>query len=248
MKYQGVYKIENLINGKVYIGSSNDVESRLKRHFRELHKGVHPNNHLQRSFNKYGPECFLFEPIERLSDSDFDDQLAHEQHYIDKYLNKWDDCYNLTKFSTAISLKGEDNPMAKITDDIVVAIKTDLLNGLTGVQVSKKYGVNRSTVSNIKSGKCWGHVIVDNEHVLSTIIVNKSCVGEKSYRTSLSNETVIEIKKMLIDIKSIRKVSGMFGLKEHLVGHIARRTSWVDVGGEYNNELSKLFGRKSKVT
>ena len=37
----GIYKIENKVNGKVYIGQSIDIETRIKRHFRELRKGIH---------------------------------------------------------------------------------------------------------------------------------------------------------------------------------------------------------------
>ena len=36
-KIQGIYKITNLINGKCYIGKSEDIEFRKKVHFRENH-------------------------------------------------------------------------------------------------------------------------------------------------------------------------------------------------------------------
>lgn len=32
-KIQGIYLIKNVINGKVYVGQSNDVLSRIKSHF-----------------------------------------------------------------------------------------------------------------------------------------------------------------------------------------------------------------------
>ena len=33
VKKIGIYKIQNLINGKVYIGQSKDIDKRVKHHF-----------------------------------------------------------------------------------------------------------------------------------------------------------------------------------------------------------------------
>jgi group I intron endonuclease len=48
----GVYWILNLVNGKVYIGSSVDVENRLQNHKKDLIAGKHRNPYLQRAWNK----------------------------------------------------------------------------------------------------------------------------------------------------------------------------------------------------
>lgn len=42
----GIYQIYNPINNKRYIGSSINVERRLKEHLRNLEKNRHSNNHL----------------------------------------------------------------------------------------------------------------------------------------------------------------------------------------------------------
>lgn len=42
------------IDSKVYIGSSNNLTRRLKRHMSELKHNTHHNIHLQRFVNKYG--------------------------------------------------------------------------------------------------------------------------------------------------------------------------------------------------
>lgn len=49
----GVYQIYNPINNKRYIGSSINVERRLKEHLRNLKKNTHCNVHLQSAYNKY---------------------------------------------------------------------------------------------------------------------------------------------------------------------------------------------------
>lgn len=61
----GVYFIINLINNKIYVGSSTCTENRKSTHFSALIKGVHKNSYLQHAYNKYGKNAFIFHVIER---------------------------------------------------------------------------------------------------------------------------------------------------------------------------------------
>ena len=88
----GIYKIENLVDGKVYIGSSITLERRLSDHRRLLNQKRHGNKHLQRAWDKYGEENFKFS-IVKVCDKDENIQL--EQYYIDK-LNACDNGYNIS--------------------------------------------------------------------------------------------------------------------------------------------------------
>lgn len=49
----GVYQIYNTETNKRYIGSSIDVQRRLKEHLRNLKANRHCNQHLQNAWNKY---------------------------------------------------------------------------------------------------------------------------------------------------------------------------------------------------
>lgn len=81
----GVYRINNTVNGKCYVGSSIDLERRQKEHFYSLKNNSHQNMHLQNSYNKYGRDCFEFVIIEALiiSSNIKEELLSREQYWID---------------------------------------------------------------------------------------------------------------------------------------------------------------------
>ena len=82
MKTTGIYKIENLENGKVYIGSSKNIEARFRVHKYRLRHDKHHSPHLQKSYN-LNPDKFEFQVIEIIED------LSHlesrEQYWVDLY-------------------------------------------------------------------------------------------------------------------------------------------------------------------
>lgn len=56
----GVYKIQNTINGKCYIGSATHFATRWATHRHALRKGTHHSRKLQNAWNKHGEESFIF--------------------------------------------------------------------------------------------------------------------------------------------------------------------------------------------
>jgi group I intron endonuclease len=76
----GIYRIKNLVNGKCYYGSSKQIEKRFDRHKRELKNNIHINCILQRAWDKYGEDNFLFEIVEKC---DINVLLEREQRYLD---------------------------------------------------------------------------------------------------------------------------------------------------------------------
>lgn len=77
----GIYKIVNNINGKLYIGSSNNIEKRLKYHNSLLKHNKHYNKHLQSSFN-INPDNFTFNILQIC---DMDNLLLQEKYFIDQF-------------------------------------------------------------------------------------------------------------------------------------------------------------------
>lgn len=78
---QGIYKIENKVTKKIYIGSSYDISRRWTDHIYLLNKGIHHSVHLQNSWNKYGSSSFTFEILEECSNI-----LEREQYYLNTLL------------------------------------------------------------------------------------------------------------------------------------------------------------------
>jgi group I intron endonuclease len=77
----GIYIIENLVNNKIYVGSTNNLDGRKGRHFSSLRKNKHHNKHLQFSFNKYKEDNFKFYVLEECKIKNL---ANREQYYIDK--------------------------------------------------------------------------------------------------------------------------------------------------------------------
>lgn len=88
----GIYSIRNAINGKVYVGSAVSIESRFKRHLACLRGGKHHSLKLQRAWDKYGQDAFLFEAVEIVP---IDKLLEREQYWIDKLGGYGDFGYNM---------------------------------------------------------------------------------------------------------------------------------------------------------
>lgn len=78
----GIYAIKNKVNGKMYIGSSNNIERRFKRHKTELNTGKHSNSHLSLAFKKFGRDSFDFLILEICTQ---DELINKEIEYISKY-------------------------------------------------------------------------------------------------------------------------------------------------------------------
>ena len=66
----GIFQIINRVNGKVLIGSSNNLPAIINRFRAELKMGVCRNIVLQDEWKKYGPEVFEFKELEVLKPLD----------------------------------------------------------------------------------------------------------------------------------------------------------------------------------
>lgn len=88
---QYIYVIENLNNGKFYIGRTNKPDARRRGHFSELRRGIHGNPRLQASFNKHGENAFEFKVVDSCEDSQVE---AKEAEWFDAFESNKSILYN----------------------------------------------------------------------------------------------------------------------------------------------------------
>ena len=145
----GIYIITNLINNKVYIGQSDNINKRFKDHKYALNGNYHNNNHLQNAWNKYGENNFSFNLIKCCKIPYLN---RFEKLYINKY--KSDDRrygYNKTK--------GGDNPPIQYgeknnnyRDDVHIYdndICQKYTKGMSYYALSNEYNCNPITIKKI---------------------------------------------------------------------------------------------------
>jgi len=60
----GIFQVKNTVNGKVLLGSSLNLEGPLNAHKFMLSTGHHQNKALQKEWDEYGPDAFVFEILE----------------------------------------------------------------------------------------------------------------------------------------------------------------------------------------
>ena len=109
-----IYKITNLLNGKIYIGqTSRTVEARWKEHQKDSTRRTFEQRPLYRAINKYGVENFSIETIEET-----DSPNERERFWIE-YYGSYKNGYNAT-------IGGDGTPY--IDYDLVVATYKEVQN------------------------------------------------------------------------------------------------------------------------
>lgn len=86
----GIYKILNIANCKIYIGSAKNFYKRWNLHRSDLINNKHPNRYLQFAWNKQGEWFFKFEIIEIVDDPI--KLIEREQYWIDLLAPEYNIC------------------------------------------------------------------------------------------------------------------------------------------------------------
>lgn len=71
MKFKmGVFQIRNIDNGKVFIGSSLDLNAAWNSQKFQLNAGLHSNPGLQKDWKTFGNDCFVYEILDEIKSID----------------------------------------------------------------------------------------------------------------------------------------------------------------------------------
>lgn len=145
----GIYKIENLINHKIYIGQSKTIEKRWKQEKeRAFDKSAEEfSKTLCKAFRKYGIENFSFEIIEKCDTSLLNEK---EMYWIDFY-NSYFDGYNETKGGDGALWSGISLTYEQIKE-IQKILET---TSRTNKDIGQQFQVSENTICGINTGYYW---------------------------------------------------------------------------------------------
>lgn len=193
---QGIYKITNKINGKVYIGQSVNIEERFKSHKYSYNnsKVSGYNTKFYRALRKYGIVNFSFEIVEEvLNRQDLNDKEIFWIKYYDSFKNG----YNSTLGGGIVTEKCELHPNAKHTNDEILNLKELIYNtNIPFKDLSILYNISESEISQINNGKKWVSLGEYHYPIREQQFRHK---GESHFYTRLSNEIVMLIRHRYVN-------------------------------------------------
>ena len=195
---KAIYKITNLINGKIYIGQTIHPERRWIEHKQKSKHGKekHP---IHLALEKYGCENFIFEVIEWTEDYN-----QEEKRLIKEYNSICPNGYNVSEGGENHTMYGEDNPRNKVPNEIVPLIILELKeNKLTDRAIAQKYGLTDKIIADINHG--YAHK-QDSENYPIRV---------KRGSQKLSQQQVSEIKEYLENsFISYRELADKYGVSK----------------------------------
>ena len=199
-----VYKIENKINKKIYVGQTNNLDRRMQEH-----KHDERNNHpIHNAIKKYGWENFEVSVL--YYGVNYNEK---EKEYIKLYKsNRKEYGYNITAGGQDSS--GENNPQSKLSQSDVYQIISDLKGNNSIECIAKKYRTTVKTIRNINAGISWR-------------IGSLQYPIRKRKLKILNNEEVKEIISLLKDANnSIEGIADMFNIKPYIVLNINKGNTY----------------------
>lgn len=258
MRYY-IYKIENLVNHKIYIGLTKNIGRRRCRHFGDLKRNVHDNHFLQKEYNIYGAENFSFN-IEYENDCTDYEIGEKEKEYIKKY-DSYRNGYNQNEGGNF----GASNGGSQLT-------QTDIFNILACLEFMSRpgqvladiYEVSRTTISRIKKGenhnqykeeyeklsfeerKAFYEIFCESTNLIekkanSTIIASKRKLNEKQVHLILYNfEKNILPRARMAEIVGVKSTYTLDCIKKGLT-YKDYSLSYLKLTQEQKNELASLL-------
>lgn len=150
--HTGIYKYENKINKKIYIGQSVNIEKRYRQHLYCAENSIKNKMAIDRAIEKYGIDNFDFSIVEECRVEDLDDR---EKYWI-AYYNSYKTGYNNT--IGGLSLKGSDHPRAILNEQQVWEIREMYNSHISRRTVFEKFkdtGLTKRGFLKIWNGENW---------------------------------------------------------------------------------------------
>jgi group I intron endonuclease len=146
-----IYIIRNVINGKVYIGQTYNVDERWSRHVYDT-KNHTTNMPLHEDMRIYGIDNFNYTVIEQCSDEVANER---EQFWINYFNATGDNGYNVCIGGAGVGT-GVNHPKARLNQEQLDLLVNDLkYSGLSNAKLAKKYNCSETTVQFINNGQAY---------------------------------------------------------------------------------------------
>jgi group I intron endonuclease len=150
----GIYRIHNIVNSRVYVGSAVNIPERWRAHRERLSKGTHKSPRLQSAWNKYGEPAFEFQFIEAVEPTK-EALLSREQVHLDAAFAAGL-AYNTCRTAgSVLGLRHTDATRAKMSTSQAERIfTTEHRANLAAASLGKKHSViSRAKMSAWQVGK-----------------------------------------------------------------------------------------------
>ncbi|MCE9677451.1 GIY-YIG nuclease family protein [Paraclostridium bifermentans] len=233
----GIYKIINTLNGKVYIGSTQNIRIRRNNHFTNLRYNRHHNIHLQNAYNKYGLENFEFIVLEYVDSIDY--LLEKETSWIKK-LKSNDNKYGYNSRVYTETNRGFKH--SKETKDRISKAKKGIkLSTYTISEEMRKYKSELCKSQNLfqyHTEKTELKRRINSEKAnkergcpeWQRKAISQKNSGEGNGMAKLNRNKVIQIKLLLKEGKlTQQKIADMFSVSTRTVRAIKNGDRWNDI-------------------
>lgn len=197
----GIYKYTNLINGKIYIGLSNDIQRRRHEHQNLANSGDDAAIH--KAIRKYGIENFSFEILETFDREDRE-LLGEREKYWISYYNSYENGYNNTTGGDITQGR------SKLTEQDVIDIRTRYKNLERCMIVYQDYKdrINKTGFNKVWKGETWKSIMPEI-YTPERIAYHKTHTGNSgSYngRAKISDDDVRNIRLRVRDNEPIIQI------------------------------------------
>lgn len=195
----GIYKITNRINGKSYIGCSENIEHRWAIHkyraFANTPKNKEYQKALYRAFRKYGINNFDFTILELCKKEEIHEK---EKEFICRY-NTYKNGYNETPGGEGVkNVGGENHPKTKLTNEDVYYIRECYNNHMERDEVYQFFRdrIGLSGFKKIWNGYTWPkiHMDVYTKENKDFFIFQRNSKGGQKANAKLTPEQVLNIR------------------------------------------------------
>ena len=244
-----VYSIFNKLNGKIYIGKTNDPEGRWKKHKTTARcKDADGRFYIHRAMDKWGIKNFTFTVFQTLYN--IEDLNAAETYWI-KHFNCRDPNfgYNLTDggegcygrvFSEetrermrqkATGRKHTPETLEKISGDNNHRSK---LNSIQVKEIREKYATKKYTILSLAETyevhpRSISSVIYNRDWYDENYDAPKPREGNYQFKPKLTKENVLEIRKLLSEGAEMINLAEKFNVTKTNIKMIRDRKTWSDI-------------------